>query len=882
MGSSPKRVTTIKGLAEMLTPFLFNLKTHKLTDTFESKIEFGKIRSMLRQYCLSMLGCEKVDAMTFSKDFDVVTRMVNETREMQQILSCEDFPSENYFDLREALKHLRIENTFIETKDLFDLKRTLDTIHSISAVVRKQEETSSPAANARQKEETDRSLYPYLHELASEIKTFPALVRKIDRIVDELGNMRDSASPELASIRREKASMAGRISKILSRILQNAQSEGLVEKNTAPSMRDGRLVIPVSPYLKKRIGGIVHDESDTGKTVYIEPTEVVEANNRVRELENDERKEIVRILREFSSELRPDIPEILKSLDFLGDVDFIRAKAKFANTTDSRMPVIKNTTIVDWSIARHPLLYLSLQKKGDGQKAVPLDIELKAPNARILLISGPNAGGKSVCLKTVGLLQYMLQCGMLVPMAESSVCGIFDKIFIDIGDEQSIENELSTYSSHLINMKNMLRQSNAKSLLLIDEFGGGTEPQIGGAMAQAMLQKFNYKKTFAVITTHFQNLKNFAQETIGIVNGAMLYDKQNMQPLFQLRIGNPGSSFAIEIAHKIGIPDEIINTASEIVGKDYINSEKYLQDIARDKKYWENKRDAIHQHEKRMEQTIAKYELEIMRLKDEKKEIIKKAKEEALQLLSESNARIELTIKEIKEAEAEKLKTLNIRQNLNDFKQQIKNLDDELMEQKLQRQIDKIKARQKRKEEKKKKKAEQQSLPQATNVSTQLSASPVPSEAPLQNGDFVKLKGQTSIGKIVKISGKEALVAFDSIQTNVKLNRLEHSEAPKTERRAITFVSQETQNNIRQTMLDFSSEIDVRGMRTSEAIDAVTEFIDNAVVASASRLRILHGTGNGILRTMIRQYLSSQPVVATFYDEDVRMGGAGITIVELI
>ena len=711
------------------------------------------------------------------------------------------------------------------------------------------------------------------------------MVKRIDQILDKFGHVKDTASPALLSIRQELASTAGSVSRALQNILRSAKGEGLIDKDVSPTLRDGRLVIPVAPAMKRKIRGIVHDESDTGRTVFIEPAEVVEANNKIRELESEERKEINRILMEFTQTVRPEVEDMLRSYEFLALIDVIRAKAKFAIITKSTEPRMENKQLLDWAIAVHPLLELKFDtyniehKEEEPRKVVPLDITL-TQKQRILLISGPNAGGKSVCLKTVGLLQYMFQCGMPVPVAKSSIFGIFRSIFIDIGDEQSLENDLSTYSSHLLNMKNMMKHCDGKSLILIDEFGGGTEPQIGGAMAEAMLKVFNKKHAFGVITTHYQNLKHYAQETEGIVNGAMLYDRQLMQPLFQLSIGNPGSSFAIEIARKTGIPDEVIKDASEIVGKDYINSDKYLQDIVRDKRYWEQKRQSIHQHEKQMEQTIQRYEEDIQKLHDQRKVIIAHAKEEAEQMLKESNAKIEQTIKDIKEAQAEKERTRMIRQDLADFKQDIREIDPDIADEKIRRQMEKLVARRKRKEEKK----NAPQLPRgegSRDVPNQTTNNEGP--RPLQANDYVRMKGQTTVGQIQKVNGNEATVIFGHITTNVKLNRLEPAEAPQKEKNvAATFVSVQTRNEIRNTTLNFKEQLDVRGMRGDEAIQAVTYFIDDALVARASRVKILHGTGTGALKTVIRQYLNTMPPVADFYDEDIRFGGAGITIVELI
>ena len=540
------------------------------------------------------MGEERVSEMNFSDQFETVEELLNQVTEFVRIIQEEDnFPDQFFFDVRPSLKRVRIEGMYMDEQELFDLRRSLETIRDIVRFLQRNEE-----------EESDHP-YPSLKRLAGDIAVFPQLITKIDGILDKYGKIKDNASTELSRIRRELANTMGSISRSLNSILRNAQSDGYVDKDVTPTMRDGRLVIPVAPGLKRKIKGIVHDESASGKTVFIEPAEVVEANNRIRELEGDERREIIRILTTFSNTLRPSIPEILQSYEFLAEIDFIRAKSYFAIQTSSIKPSLENEQLLDWTMAVHPLLQLSLAKH--GKKVVPLDIELSTKQ-RILIISGPNAGGKSVCLKTVGLLQYMLQCGMLVPMHERSHAGLFGSIFIDIGDEQSIEDDLSTYSSHLTNMKIMMKSCNERSLILIDEFGGGTEPQIGGAIAEAVLKRFNIKHTFGVITTHYQNLKHFAEDHEGVVNGAMLYDRHLMQALFQLQIGNPGSSFAVEIARKIGLPEDVIADASEIVGSEYINADKYLQDIVRDKRYWEGKRQTIRQREKQMEETIARYQ----------------------------------------------------------------------------------------------------------------------------------------------------------------------------------------------------------------------------------------------------------------------------------
>ena len=830
---------------------------------FEQKIGFDQIRSLIKQKCLCTLGEEKVDEMSFSDDFSNVNLLLDQVNEFTQILQGEnEFPDQNFFDVRPSLKRIRIEGMYMNEAELFDLRRSLETIRDIIMFFQKD--------NDRETDDNEKnSQFPTLCKLAEDIMVFPQLTSKINNILDKFGKIKDNASPQLLSIRRELSSTAGSISRSLNSILRQAQSEGFVDKDVTPTVRDGRLVIPVAPGMKRKIRGIVHDESATGKTVFIEPAEVVEANNRIRELEGEERREIIRILTEFSKEIRPHIPAILVSYEFLAKIDFIRAKALFGIDTKAVKPAMENSRTIDWFDAIHPLLRINLEKH--NKKVVPLEISLNDKN-RILLISGPNAGGKSVCLKTVGLLQYMLQCGIPVPMNERSHAGIFSGIFIDIGDEQSIEDDLSTYSSHLTNMKNMMKYCNEGSIILIDEFGGGTEPQIGGAIAEAVLKRFNAKNTFGVITTHYQNLKHFAENNEGVINGAMLYDRHEMRALFQLQIGNPGSSFAVEIARKIGLPEDVIADASEIVGSEYIQSDKYLQDIVRDKRYWETKRQNIRKREKQMEETIAKYEKEIEELAKSRKEILKKAKDEAEKILQESNARIENTIRTIKEAQAEKERTRLARQELTDFRHEVEELEEAAMEEKIAQKMEKLREKQERRKEKKEKKANETSTPV------------IPKVKPINTGDYVRIKGQTSVGQVLEINGKNAVVMFGLMKTNVKTERLEHTDALKPSAASpakASFVSTATQSSMYEKKLNFKHEIDVRGMRADEAIQAVTYFIDDAILVGAKSVRILHGTGSGILRTLIRQYLATVPGVSSFHDEHVQFGGAGITVVNI-
>ena len=713
------------------------------------------------------------------------------------------------------------------------------------------------------------------------------MIRRIDSILDKFGRIKDSATMTLAGIRHDMEQTAGSISRTLYTILHAAQREGLVAQDTAPTLRDGRLMIPVVPGLKRKINGIVHDESATGKTVFIEPAEVVEANNKVRELEAAERREIVRILTVFSDELRPHVQDVLDSYRFLAQIDLIRAKAEMAEAMQAFEPQVKTEPTMDWIRAIHPLLQRSLAKQ--DKKVVPLDIML-TKDKRLLIISGPNAGGKSVCLKTVGLLQYMLQCGLPIPVGDRSTVGVFRNIMIDIGDEQSIADDLSTYSSHLLNMKNMMKQADAHTLLLIDEFGGGTEPAIGGAIAEAVLKQFWKKQAFGVITTHYQNLKHFAEDHPGVVNGAMLYDRHQMQALFQLSIGQPGSSFAIEIARKTGIPEEVINDASEIVGSDYIQSDKYLQDIVRDKRYWEGKRQTIHQHEKRLEATGEKLDASLEEIERERKAILNRAKAQAEELLAEANRKIENAIREIKEAQAEKEQTRLIREELQEFREQVHNDDTRglMSEEDFARKLQQMQERKARKEKRKSEKGEQQKAV-SEKLAERAKAAQNDANRPLAKGDTVRIKGTNSVGEIEAIQGKQVTVIFGGLRSKVKLEQLERTEKRKAEAQSSTdkhaHLAIQTSHVTRATMEDrrqnFHQDLDVRGMRGDEAIDTVMHFIDDAILIGLSRVRILHGTGTGILRQLIRQYLNTVPNVVRAKDEHVQFGGAGITVVDL-
>ncbi len=816
-------------------------------ENFESKIGFDRIRSLLTERCISPMGAEKVEEMSFSDNAEIISGRIESTYEFQQILMYEEnFPSEHYYRFSDSLNKIRTEGTFPEVQEVFDLKRSLETLKGILGFFRTRAETK----------------YPVLRSLCSSVKTYPYVLDAIDRIIDKHGTVKDNASPELKKIRDDLASKAILASKRLNAILRQAQADGIVEADTSASVRNGRGVIPVSIYDKRKIHGLVHDQSASGKTVFIEPEEIVEINNDIIDLGYEEKREIVRILTTFANNIRPYIDDLLESNYFLGEIDFIRAKALLGNYLNSVRPEMTDRPYISWKNAVHPLLFLNFKKSHD-RKIVPLDIVLDEEN-RILLISGPNAGGKSVCLKTVGLLQYMVQCGMTIPVGEGTVTGLFRNILIDIGDEQSIENDLSTYSSHLLNMKYFLRNGNEKTLVLIDEFGTGTEPMLGGAIAEVMLGELNLRKVFGVITTHYTNLKHFASVTPGIMNGAMAFDNHLMQPLFQLSMGKPGSSFAFEIARKIGLPENILQAASEKAGADNINYDRHLKDIARDKRYWENKRQNIRQHEKKLEDLIEDYEKELSGIRNLRKDVISKAREEAEKMLSDSNRLIENTIRQIREAQAAKEKTREARQELEKLRSDIRDLDPEQYAEIKETTALEEKTKKLRKKPLKKE------------------AEPDDSSLPLKKGDAVRMTDTMAVGEIVGIKDEMASVEAGSLLFRVpvaKLERISRSELKKSMRGTSSYRPPDPA--VAERKLRFRPEIDLRGVRGEDALKSVRDLIDDALMLQHRNLRILHGKGNGILRQLIREYLSGVDVVRSFRDEHVESGGSGITVVEL-
>lgn len=815
-------------------------------DNLEYKIGFDIVRKTLASKCSNPLGKAECESMTFSNNYRLIVNSLSQTNEYLSIIkSTNDFPNGSIFDLRESLLKIKAAGSFLTETELYQLGKTLVSAAEICDYFTEEKSAA----------------YPLLKQIADSLLCFPEISRHIDSILDKFGNIKDNASPELQQLRRKLLSVSSSVNGMMQRVISRYKQNGMLDKDCTPSIRDGRLVIPVAPMHKRAVKGIVHDESATGKTFFIEPEEIVEANNQIRELEADIHKEIVRILIMTADIIRPHLDDLTVFYQTIGVFDFIRAKALFANEIDATMPQISQKPEIEWYNAVHPVLFMTLSKL--GKNVVPLSIQLDNKN-HILLISGPNAGGKSVCLKTVGVVQYMFQCGILPPVYSNSHFGIFDNIFIDIGDEQSIENELSTYSSHLSNMNYFMRHSNSKTLLLIDEFGGGTEPQIGGAIAQAILKKLKDSGSFGVITTHYQNLKNFANETDGIANGAMLYDRNLMQPLFQLSIGTPGSSFAIEIARKIGIPSDVISYAEDIVGSNYINMDKYLLDIARDRRYWQNKRQDVRLQRKKLETLVEKYETDIQKLVVERREIIKEAKSEAKEILSHSNASIENAIHEIKKVQAEKERTKEVRRQIDDLKKRL-STEGETVES-----SEKLKELSAKLDKRHKKRDKASSSPQ------------IKAEEPLSVGDTVTVDGSNSVGEIIAIEGKNATVAMGLFKSRVPLSKLKKTIRKATAAtQTASFVSSSTSDNMRSRQLEFKQEIDVRGMRADEALQAVSYFIDDAVQFNIKQIRILHGTGYGILRQRIREYLNTVPDVKSYRDEHVQFGGAGITVVEL-
>ena len=821
---------------------------------FEEKIGFDRIREQVTALCSTPSAKAKLAEEGFSTSADEIERRLSLMNEMRSLLMLErDFPDGDYPDPAPLVAKIRVEGSYLLAAEADQLRKALVTVGAIAEFILGR-------GGAR---------YPRLWELSRRVTLFPEIVRAIDAILDDRGEVKDSASPELQQVRRAIREREGQAAKRLQQVLQRAKQAGIVDADAVLSVRDGRPVIPVAAANKRKLQGFIHDESATGRTFYVEPVEVVEINNELKELEYAERREVVKVLSAFTESIRPDAEAIADAGDYLSSVDMIRAKARWALANDAGKPILSTDDRLELRTARHPLLQQTL--RAQGREVVPLDLALDR-RKHILVISGPNAGGKSVCLKTTGIVQYMFQCGFPVPVSEVSELPVFESIFIDIGDEQSIDNDLSTYSSHLLNMKHMLAGASGRTLVLIDEFGSGTEPVIGGAIAEAILERLLGRGCYGVITTHYANIKYYAASVEGIANGAMMFDVQNIRPLFRLEMGKPGSSFAVEIARKIGLPEDIIRAASEKAGSDHINIEKQLREIARDKHYWEQKRDRIRLTDRKVEELEQNYAEQLAKIRAERQEILKKAKQEARQLIADANKQIENTIKTIREAQAEKELTRLARRELDDFREAVEKADEAGNEAAVAREIERIERRRRRRAERR---AQQGAQPAAGE------AAPQP-EKPREvvAGSKVRMAGQEMVGVVQSVKGKRAQVAFGQILTTVDKGLLtvvsnnEYREATRpVAARTVLSV------DISSRKLNFKDHIDVRGMRAADALDEVRNFIDDALMVGVGTVSILHGKGTGALKEEIRRYLRTVPEIASAVDEHADRGGAGITIV---
>jgi DNA mismatch repair protein MutS2 len=805
-------------------------------NNIEQKLGFDKIRELLNSFCSSPLGRAFVDKIRFSDRFDLIQKMIRQVAEMKEIIQYEAgaFPSQNYLDVNQSLQKAAIEGTFLSENEFYDLKLSLRTVQECLLFFDNKEPQQFVTLR-----ELALSAFENTSETTTKQTWLRDLLKTLDQTIDDRGRLRDNASAELQSIRRALITEESSLRKKLDSMLKTAKANGWVNDDTSLTIRGGRMVIPLLAEHKRKIRGFVHDESDTGKTVFLEPTDALEANNAIKELEARERREIVRILTELTNKLRPHIAVLKRAYTFLGILDFVRAKARLAIDLQAEAPLADNQTIVEFYDARHPLLELSFRKQ--QKKIVPLTIKLDTEN-RILLISGPNAGGKSITLKTVGLMQYMYQCGLLVPMASHSRMGVFKNVFIDIGDEQSLENDLSTYSSHLSNMKHFLLHSDKKTLFLIDEFGTGTEPSLGGAIAESILEDLNRLGAFGVINTHYTNLKTFANRTAGLVNGAMRYDAEHLEPLYSLEVGKPGSSFAIEIARKIGLPKAIVEKAKQKAGNQQISFEKLVKELEIEKKVFSEKNLDISTKQRKLDTLLEQYESLKNYMETEKKTILNKAKAEAKTLVKEANQRIEATIKEIREQGAAKFETQEVRASLKQFEETALVLE---------------------------KVAEKE-----PEVSDEIEVI----GGVIAIGDFVRIKGQETIGEVLTLKNKDAEIAIGDLKTTLKVNRLEKiskKEVKKSYRPKLTGI------DLNEKAQNFSFNLDLRGKRGEEALGQVDTFMDDAIMLGYDEIRIVHGKGDGILRTLIRTHLRGYKQIATLTDEHADRGGAGVTIVKM-
>lgn len=821
----------------------------------EIKLGFERIRRQVAELCSTPSAKELVGQMDFSTSAKEVEWRQSVAEEVRLALLTEpQFPKGEIVEFSIVVAKLAAQGSFLEADELLLLSGGLKGVG----------EATRMFVAARER-------YPLMASESEKVESFPDVVSHIDTLIDRHGEVRDSASAELYEIRRSIRAHEGQAAKRLQAVLAAAIKEGIVEEGASLSIRDGRSVIPVAAANKRKLRGFVHDESATGKTVYIEPVEVVEINNALKELEYAERREIIRLLTEFTESIRPYGKQMAESRRYLTGFDFLRAKARWAVANGAYKPILSDEGTLRLVEARHPLLQQSHAK--EKKEVVPLDLRLNG-GRRILVISGPNAGGKSVCLKTVGLLQYMFQCGLAIPAGGLSELPIFERIFIDIGDQQSIENDLSTYSSHLTNMKEMLAGASPETLILIDEFGGGTEPTIGGAIAEAMLERFVESGTYGIVTTHYTNIKYFASNHQGVANGAMLFDVQNIRPLFRLEMGEPGSSFAIEIARKIGLPEQIIRSASEKVGTEVMSLERQLREVARSRNYWEQKRERIRIADRRVEEMESEYAARLAGLKEERAAIIRQAKEDAREILDQTNRTIENTVRVIRESQAEKETTRLARRELESLRERVESDVDYLSaeSEKVAREMEKIERRRQKRAERKAQRGE---------VDSASKTEPEPVVLPIVVGAKVRIVGQEGVGEVLSLKGKKATVAIGQITTTIAIDRLEaisQNEYKKQMRptSARTVVSVD----ISSRKLAFKDNIDIRGMRAGEAMEVVQDFIDDAIMVGIGTVTILHGKGTGALKEEVRRYLRYIPQVASATDDHPDRGGAGITVVK--
>jgi len=832
----------------------------------EQKIGFDKVREKIAAKCATQYALRKVEAEQISRDPGEIMFRLRLTDEMRLICLFEDsFPAGGYLDTKAFLLPLQAENTTIDLPSLRALRTSLDTLRRILAFFR----------------DCKDDLYPTLRQISASVTYEPEIGRRIETILDRAGEVRDIASQALGEIRRTLRSKEGQVSRRINAILGAAKGEGLVDTDAEVVVRDGRVLIPVPAGAKKKLPGIVYDESASGKTAFVEPLEIIELGNQIRELQFDEQREIARILFEFTEFLRPYLGGLIAASEYIGEIDFIRSKALVALDMIAGMPILSEGGELNLRRARHPLLEASLRR--EKKEIVPLTLSLTR-DKHILLISGPNAGGKSVCLKTVGLLQYMFQWGMLIPTSEVSEMMIFDSIFIDIGDDQSLENDLSTYSSHLKNMREILTHATASSLVLIDEFGSGTEPAAGGAIAEAVLARLDEMGVYGVITTHYTNLKLYADKSSGVVNGAMLFDGAAIKPLFQLQQGMPGNSFAFELARKMGLPGEVVKDAEERAGSEFVNIERNLRQIARSRRALDEKLARIKTTDKTLESLTDKYEKELSEVKALKKSILDEAKKEAQEILAEANKQVERTIREIREAQAEREKTRTARENLAKFKEEIQAEHPSQNDAAIERKMQQIVARKERERQRKVKRGE---IPgQAGNdgkAGTRKDKAAV-DDTPLQVGDKVRLKDNDMVGEVTQIAAKYISVSIGSIISKIapgKVEKISNQQYKEKSRSTFRPVIHYDSESISRRKLEFRPTIDIRGERLNDALEIVMHFIDDATMVGVGQVKILHGKGNGVLREEIRKYLKTVPAVASFRDEAVQQGGAGITVVEM-